>query len=286
MDQYRTYRAAFDGKAVDDTGMIGLPAVIATIRTAIEGQRALSMVRLGDGEGGCLFWGTPGYAVLGDYVLANCLWSHFGPRDWIAADFAFFQRDVARAALGADIVTYARKAHVRQRILNDPNPEIRGHVGATYADHWLSDHRADLRGRVYQDGYLHAKLLPHYPALLSGADIVVVGSLGAAFAERLARAFGARLAGVLEIPGQWGNGARGEVRLYPHVLPDLRVRLLQAACPGRVVLVAAGLSSKGLCVDAAAAGAVALDVGSVMDVWAGRGVRRYQASEMVAKYAI
>ena len=81
MDQYRSYRAAFAGKAVDDVGMIGLPAVIATIRTGIEAQRALSMVRLGDGEGGCLFWGTPGYAVLGGYVLANCLWSHFGPRD-------------------------------------------------------------------------------------------------------------------------------------------------------------------------------------------------------------
>lgn len=286
MDQYRAYRAAFDSKAVDDSGLLGLPAVIAAIRTAIVEGRALSMVRLGDGEGGCLFWGTPGYAALGDYVSANCMWSHFGPQDWTRADFDFLQRDVARAALGADIVTFARKAHVRQRILNDPNPEIRSHVGATYADYWLSDHRADLRGRVYQDCYLHAKLLPHYPALLAGTDIVVVGSLGAAFAERLAQAFGARLAEVLEIPGQWRNGAQGAVRLYPHALPDLRARLVQVARPGRVVLVAAGLCGKGLCVDAAASGAVALDLGSIMDVLAGRGVRVYQDAEMVAKYAI
>jgi hypothetical protein len=284
--QFAAYRAAHDARPVHDDGLLSLVDVVDRIGRALAERRPFSLVRLGDGEGGCLFWGHPDFPELAHYVATQSMESHFGPQDWLADDIAGLRDGIADAAVNADIVTFARKAAVRARLMAAVQTEARGHVGATYADHWLSDRRSVLRGAVYQDGYLHAALLPRYPDLLRGQDIVVLGSRNEAFAARLAKAFGARLAGVVTIPGQWSNGAQGAVRLYPHALAGVQARVRDVSGPGRVLLIGAGLCAKALCAQAAAQGAVALDVGSVMDVWAGHGVRGYQNAALVDRYRV
>lgn len=56
-------------------------------------------------------------------------------------------------------------------------------------------------------------------------------------------------------------------------------RLLEDLAPGTLVLVGAGILSKIYCQVAADAGAVALDVGSLFDAWAGKATRSYITPE-------
>jgi hypothetical protein len=283
--EFHAYWAECQADAPHAAPLVTSPAAAAAIRAALDAGRPFSMVRLGDGEGGCLFWGRrDDYPRLADFVTRLCMTRHFGPRAWTEDDFDWMRQDIARAARRADIASYARRQSIYERLLAEPVADIRGNTGATWADRWVGQRRRAFAGQLYRDGYLHRDLLPHYARIAAGREVVIVSSLGDAFARHACGVLGGRLAAAIAIPGQWSNGAR-DGSLFPQ-LAQVRDRLADHCAAGRLVLVGAGLAGKGLCRHAADRGAVALDVGSVMDVWAGRPVRVYHSAEFVERHRL
>lgn len=284
--ELRAYLDRYAAFVPDDRGLVSVADVATRLQQALVTGRGLSVVRLGDGEGGCLFGAeTEVYPALARHVAAACLSRHFGPRTWTDDDLRWAHDDVAGAVAASGIVTFARRAARFRTLVSGPVQDLRGVVGATWADIWLTRQRSSLTAGIYRDGYLHRDLLPYYPQLVQGRRVVLVSSLGDEFANRFATRFAAAEVALVPISGQWSNGDDGPP-LYPDGLAQVQARLQALAAPGWLVLVAAGLAAKGLCARAAGRGAVAIDVGSIMDVWAGRAVRPYHADAFVARHRI
>lgn len=287
--QYLAYRAAHDPRPVDHGPFLTVADVAARIGAAIRDAAAFSMVRLGDGEGCCLFHGAPGYEDMAALILRRQLSNQFGPQDWTPAQMQSVADEMARAVAGASVLTAARRPEVHARLVATPpgaERDMRGFVGATFVQHLFASRGITASRAVYPDTYLHVALLPMLPALLRGCDLAVVSCRGAAFHTRLAGAMGARLVAEVHVPGAANSGGIDGAPLFPDQLPRVTAEVMAAARPGVVMLVAAGVCAKALCLDAAAQGAVALDIGSVMDVLAGRGVRAYQDEGFVQRWQV
>ncbi|MAX72373.1 MAG: hypothetical protein CMH66_01655 [Nioella sp.] len=285
--EYGLYRDLYDSRPVRFAGCTALEPLVAEMKRRMDAEQPFSMARLGDGEGACLFYGHPGMDSLAEYIIHRSLILHFSWQRYSEKDFSFFNAEMRRATLTADLVTFARKPQVHRDLVNSENSDIRGYVGATYADHFVSDLSGSKDRMLYADGYLHVAMLPHYADLLRGRKVVTLGSAPDAFIEKLAGHFSFELLESIRIPGQAVNQkGRLDSYLYPDHLDSVRSRVQHLAKPGIVFVMAAGLATKFLCSDVRARGGFALDVGSVMDVWQGKGARPYQGDTFVARHRL
>ena len=139
--------------------------------------------------------------------------------------------------------------------------------------------------------FFHYELLGHLPELIRGRDVVLVtchGDLGPAVAD----AFSAASVRVEAVPLQGslrsrfdaaGDAATGH---YPGRYRDL-LHDLRNVQPGELVLVAAGILAEVYCDVARQAGAVAVDVGSAVDIWAGAHTRTWgQTDDLYAAHRL
>jgi hypothetical protein len=283
--QLAEYRGWVRSRVGPTAPNVSLDEVARRVGEALDLRHGLSVVRNGDGEGACLFQCSDlDLPDLKRAVMARTLGLHFGQPDYRTEDFEFWGTTMRRALLAADITTPARTDAVMARYVDAETPDFRGYVGSTYGNAFVAANRGAL-GAVYEDGYLHRAFLPRYREIFSGRDIVLVSPHDVAVA--FARHFGCNVVATVSIPNQAVNlKGKFTTQLYPDLYEVKRQEIIGHSLPGRLVVVAAGLAAKPYCVDAAGAGAVALDVGSMMDVWAGIGVRGYQTDEFVAQHRL
>jgi hypothetical protein len=135
--------------------------------------------------------------------------------------------------------------------------------------------------------FFHTDLLDHLPALIEGRDIVLVTchrDLGDAVGAR----FGARDVQVLTVPAQsvLQTGGRGPTGHFPGRYREIVAELARIP-PGALVLVGAGILAEPYCEAARRAGAVAVDIGSAIDVWAGVKTRVWgQTDDLYEKHRL
>ncbi len=285
--EYGLYRDLYDSRPVRFAGCTALEPLVAEMKRRLDAEQPFSMARLGDGEGACLFYGHPGMDSLSEYVLRRTLILHFSGQPYTERDLLFFKNEMARATRTADLVTFARKRQVHENMVASESADIRGYVGCTSANRFVSDLEPDRDRLLYEDGYLHVALFPFYADLLRDRTVVTVSSAPDAFCEKLARHFSFNLLDTIQIPDQAVNQkGRLDSYLYPDHLDGVRQQVRGAARPGTVFVMAAGLATKFLCADVRQYGGFALDVGSAMDVWQGKSVRPYQRDAFVTRHQI
>lgn len=249
-------------------------------------RSAFSLIRFGDGEGACLLEINQQFPELYRAVVARTLGLHFGKQPYGEEDFAFWHRSVSIGAQNADIIA-APSPGIVCRVLAAPSADIRGTVGLLGGAEFMINNKNRLRARTYDGGHVHVALLPHFDRILNGGHVLLISCYGPAFGEKVARAYSCADVQLIDIPGQALN-ERGNLKspLYPEHYERLAKLVAGKARPGQVCLVGAGLAGKHFCALAAQSGAVAIDVGSMMDVWNGRGVRGYQKEEFVERHRL
>lgn len=246
------------------------------------------LIRLGDGEGACLMDEADSAALpeLHAAVATRTLGLHFGRADYGRADWDFWYRSIADAAKSADLIACPTR-EVCNAAIDAAAADIRGTVGTLSAWRHVERARDGIDAKLFATWHAHVALLPHYPRLLAGKRVTLVTCYTDDFGERFAKSFGCEKVSVIGIPGQSVN-ERG--RIFEPLYPNRYDATLEAVGAdvgkGDFCVVAAGLAGKALCARAAANGAVALDVGSIMDVWYGRGVRPYQGEDFVTRNAL
>lgn len=286
MDAYHAFCNTVLRTDIAEPPPASLQAVVARIGAAIAAHEPLSLIRLGDGEGACLFRPGPDFATLRHPVVGRTLTLHFGNQSYREADFDDWGTRIGAAAAAADILA-APSLRASRALATQASADVRGTVGIATAATTAAELALRPGVLFFPSWHLHAELLPHYAALLRAQEIGLVTCYDEAFASDLCRYFRANLAGLISIAPQAVNTKeRIADPLYPAGMDRLRRAVDALARPGLVLLVAAGLAAKDVCVAAAARGAVALDVGSVMDVWAGKSVRPYQTADFVATHRL
>ncbi|MBW5799004.1 hypothetical protein [Halomonas elongata] len=263
--------------------------VVAKIETAYKNNESLSVIRSGDGEGSLLYRFSSGYDEELFYLCARgSLRLHFGPQNYKYDDLFFWANELLSAFMSSDVITSARNGSAVDNLLsNDHEFDFRSKVGQLAGS--LVPHSIALNnGRaIYPTGHLHRDLIPCYKDLFYGKTVILIGPNGNSFAKEFSEYFGCEVSDIITIPGQY-IVEKGELKrsLYPDFYQKTLLDIFDLQLKGKLCLVGAGLAGKVYCSKIAAMGGVALDVGSMMDAWAGKKARKYHSSSFLERSSV
>ena len=123
-----------------------------------------------------------------------------------------------------------------------------------------------------------------FDGLFRGREDVVAVSCHPRLLDAFAARFGGRIAHNILIPPRHASlAAFGLSEMGPKIFPealDDTLAQLPDDLAGRIVIVGAGYAGKIVVAEAARRGAVALDLGSVLDYWLGIATRSYQSASL------
>jgi len=268
------------------------PLLADRIRGTIESGRPASLLRLGDGEGNLLGACDREFRNLQRLAAQKAAEMHFGR--WLPrAALAFLSRATFEAVADSDVIGVpctGRIEHLYRNLRNGKQGskfDMRGACGTVdalrYAHAALS---SAPPGRVITNCWFHRDLLPFYKEILKGTSHLGLISCYSGLPDRLRAVFGVEEINFFAIPNQVSN--TGRLPSPPHY-PDVFEKVMRALgniAEGQVVLVAAGLLGKIYCNKIKQCGGIALDIGSVADVWMGQRARRYHDTDYLEKWKL
>lgn len=231
------------------------PAVFEAISNARESRSSFSLIRLGNGEGRVI--GFPDY--IPPIWLARSMRNWFKSRDPELA-IKQLQDEACDLIAEADVIGVLRdRYHDDQYSLP---PQLLRLYGLTGPDARLCG--ADIHLGALNSGFLDTLLREE------GSVSLVCGH---ELAQPLGRAFDLADVRIYKVPAQ----AKfffddSEEPHYPAVFERLR-ETIDVRWPGEVFLVGAGFLGKIYCGWIKRRGGIALDIGSVFDLWAGKHTR-------------
>ena len=227
-----------------------------------------SFVRISDGEGNLVplsFDISVGSNLL-DYCLERISYIHFGSGDVILENREFFGQVIKDAIGSADLVGFPKIGTVLKSFeTEDRKKDVRAIVGNRSA--------FMLRPgfEVVSDAWLSRGLLPHYPEILRGEARIGLISVYPELAEKLQSTLEIDSVRFIKVPTQAALQSVSERKNSGHY-PDEMERIISEIVvdfPGMIFLVAAGLLGKKYATEIKSRGGIAIDIGSIAEVWMG-----------------
>jgi tetratricopeptide (TPR) repeat protein len=273
----------FDGLFDTDISHAQSRDVVARLRMALTEKKPFSFIRVGDGESNALAY---------DADIARFAHSDAAEREVVWWGHAL--DPAQRQTLSVRVLAAMQDADglgipALERILRDIKLERREYLGSTRAGRGI---RMVLRalgegGALAQPRALMVSAhLQHdlekwnlYIDLFDGVDGIVAVSCHDGLPDAFAKRFGGKLAQNIVVPPRHASlGSFGRTEMGPKILPEVldeTITQLPADLSGRMVVVGAGYAGKVIVHEAKKRGAVALDLGSVLDYWMGAATRSY-----------
>ncbi len=269
--------------------------VIGAVRSAVSAREPFSLIRLGDGEAIALSYGEDSWLQDLRY-----LHDHWGDERVPLSAVAEVKADLDDALRGADLIGIRNDiigVSVPPDLLQQPGQVIRDYVVSTFplrpeeieAIGATDAYRSTLlprrlvllhdvlsriewsEGQRFCSQWIHWDLLTSgaLDEMLEGMDHVGLVTSRPALADTVAGRFGVRTRAVA-VPDKFKD-----VSGAGHHVPD-RYRTMRSSLDfpeGTLVLVGAGIPGKVYCQWLKESGCIAVDIGSVFDVWVGRASR-------------
>jgi hypothetical protein len=265
--------------------------VVARVRESVRRREPSSFIRLGDGEGKVLAFGTRTYPNLTNSALERLSRMYFGTVNPLTPNCAELRQGLLDSIRGATLVGIP----TRQRLKFNQEwvyKEIRS--AEELLGIWSVVELVARRGRhlhlktkMGASSGFHKRIFGHISALVTGCRIGLVTchyTLADAFRDR----FDARVVDYYLVPPPVHMLDPGERRDNGHFPGRYRELLdeLRGVQPGVLYFVAAGMPGKVYCEAIRRAGGIALDVGHSMDVLAGVARNRHVTAETLDQYQI
>jgi Tfp pilus assembly protein PilF len=250
---------------------------VETVRAKLVAKTPWSMIRVGDAESNAL-------------AYASNIARHFDS-DAAEREIVWWGRTLdadARAALAARVLAAMRDADALgiptlERLLRDVRPERRDFLGPTRGGRGLATVMRALEDGGALAGARDLVTSAHiqhdlekwnlYSALTEGVDGIVAVSCHPRLTDVMPLALN------IVIPPRHASLASfGMAEMGPKILPEVldeTIAKLPGDLAGRLVIVGAGYAGKVIIQEAKKRGAVALDLGSILDYWIGAATRSY-----------
>lgn len=271
--------------------------LFARLIADIEARKPFSLIRLGDGEGNVLFWGSrrSEYPALARYAMDG-IWSMMFGREADVSEFDRLYEYMVRAVHGSDYLGMSEMDGDELCIgrMCDPSvdgADIRGDLGTAAVWDWISGQALDRiqdGGQVLVNAWIHSALVPdQLRALLNAAGGLSLITCHPGLLDRFVRTFGIQPGRSYLIPSQYSN--TGEIPgliHFPERFEEIEAELIARDLHGEFFLVGAGVVGKAYCDRIKRQGGMAIDAGSMMDVWMGIGVRQYHSREFLEKFRL
>lgn len=264
--------------------------IVQGLRHAVERRTPYSLVRLGDGEGALL--GFPEFTH--EIRFRKWMGDFFGSHADAAEDSKNLIRLIKQAIHSADVVGASTSTNEDWRSLAQrmrdigSNPKLpieqkvelsgleRRALGFYVGSH-ASRHAHRASGNIHieleRSGFLRS-LLAEQPSV----NIITCNNI----ADRLKAEFPSTKFRVTMIPGEFKFEPKASKEAWSEVEPHYPVvfeRIMDRAKAGEfaegVTLIGAGPCGKAYCHGIKRSGGIALDIGSILDHWAGRDTRSY-----------
>ena len=265
--------------------------VAARLRESIRRGEPSSFIRLGDGEGKVLAFGTLDYPNLTRSALERLSCLYFGTSNPLTRHCDELREGLLASIAGATFVgipTGWRLEYQRDKVLEEVRcaEEL---LGVWTVTQLVLKHkrRLHLRTKMGASSTFHKFVLEHIPSLVSGRRIGLITchrNLVDAFRDR----FDTRVVDyhavpppVYFLPAHERHDNGHFPGRYRELLNDLHT--VQA---GVLYIVAAGMPGKVYCETVRRHGGIAFDIGHSMDVLAGVRGRKNITDDMVNKYQI
>lgn len=242
--------------------------IASAILKAIEDHNGFSLVRMSDGEGNCLFK-YEGYAALQDYILKRISYMHFGESSVVSDAREAFRRYMTTAVQSADVVCVPEEgAQIRGFQTPDENLDVRAVVGNRVA----AVEVAELlqQGQITASAWTNRHLLSHYEKIFGNRESVGVISSYPELGDLMRDKFGIKRVVQHIIPRQavfLKTSDRKNSFHYPDEFDNIVANINPE--PGMPYLVSGGLLAKHYCQIVKSRGGVAIDTGSVPEIWLG-----------------
>jgi O-methyltransferase len=265
--------------------------VAARVRESVRTGEPSSFIRLGDGEGKVLAFGTGTYPNLSRSALEHLSTIYFGTANPLTPHCSELREGILGAIRGATLVgipTTSRLEFNRQQVYQEIQAaeELLGVWTVTELVAEQGRHLG-LKTKVGASSSFHKDLLDHVPSLVAGNRIGLVTchyTLPDAFRDR----YDACVVDYYAIPPPVYMLHQSDKHDNGHFPGRYRELLdeLGAVQPGLLYLVAAGMPGKVYCEAIRQHGGIALDIGHSIDVLAGVGGRRNVTREVLDRYQI
>lgn len=234
---------------------------IALVKESVITERPLSLIRLGDGEGPLMGW--PEFKHRGAIWRSMRYW--FGGVHYTDGEIGAIANHLRGAIRNADVIGVPSEDQQRRK------HEYRA-VGFyarkfdLFPEHALLT-GANLHVEAYKEGW--------YGKLISGLSSITVITCRDV-AGVIKDATGISEVNWLKVPVEAQTIDFRMTNHWPDRFEEIRLELAIPQPPGHLFLVGAGVLGKVYCSWVKAEGGVALDIGSIFDVWAGVKSRSYQ----------
>ncbi len=263
----------------------------------ISAAKPFSAIRLGDGEGNMLFWGIhkDDYPSLARHCMDKIWIIMFGanrPRD---ENWDDLYDALCAAVLNADYLGLPTLSQHGQCVMALSQPpergfDIRGKAGVASVWHWfetIGRHKLTDTTTVITNCHVHISFLQFYDALARAAGNLSLITCFPSLLDLLHKKCGVATGETILIPPQAVNikGTPNDIH-FPERYMEIDRQLDSRNLNGRLFFVGAGLAGKPYCDRIKRQGGMAIDVGSLMDVWMGYGVRLYQSAEFVNRHQL
>jgi hypothetical protein len=263
--------------------------IASFLRDRIERRVPTSLIRLGDADGNVLFSGLDVYPELTRYNLQKISRIYFGSNDVMVDHAEFFFDIVVDGIHDADLVGGPERGTI-DRSFDTPYPDldVRGMCGMRGVYNYLAT-ATDLRRlaeTIWASTWFSRALLPHYFDLVRGLPFLGFVTCYPELEEVFRDRAGVATTTTVAVPMQASIAkVHRDIRHYPDAYPGI-VDQLRPPHEGAVYIVAAGILSKAYCTTIKARGGIAIDVGSVADVWMGARTRPDMPADFVDKWRI
>lgn len=244
----------------------GPTSVASRITEAINSETPFSMVRMGDGEGNCLF-DFDEYPALKHYILDRISFMHFGEGSVVPQNDGEFLNMMLQAIESSDVLGVPEPEAIAKGYDTPPEDlDVRAVVGNRTAALKVA-----ARGGSHKiaSPWLNRQLLGHYEEIFAGREAVGVISSYPELGTLIKHRF--RIGNVVEhvIPRQ-AVFLKFEERKDSQHFPDVFRQIVDSIAPikaGMLYLVSGGLLAKYYCHVIKSRGGVAIDTGSVPEIW-------------------
>jgi hypothetical protein len=235
------------------------------IFAAIKDGRSASFMRFNDGE--AKFVGTSEFYPSSQIV--QIIRRQFGDNGLTDLDIESLKAKASHAVRGATVVGLPPSDWPQEFSF------ARNVVTRLIQDQPLRTTHVDFHQHLFASQFFQRLFaLGHPVSLVTCRDV-------SAF---LTETYNANISRVYLVPEQADGSVSGQIKPHYPIYCDWLTRVLETSSSNRLFLVGAGICGKIYCDAIQRAGGIAVDVGSIFDLWAGRFSRPYMDPEGIRRY--
>jgi len=261
----------------------------AFLRARIKDREPTSMIRLGDADGNVLFSRMGTHHELAKYNLMKISQIYFGNKNLMLEHQNFFASVVESAIRDADVIGGPERGSIERSFTTSPDElDVRGMCGMRGVYNYLAQEHllSLLTKKIWASTWFSRALLPHYVSLLRDQKylgmITCYPELGPALQAKANIAQSETI--LVPMQASIAKSSR-DIGHYPEAYPKI-LDQINPPYQGAVYIVAAGILSKPYCSAIKQRGGIAIDVGSVADVWMGTKSRPGVEDSFLEKWSL